>query len=64
MMIKLYQEIFEAGNVFEKPEALVVNRIEDSKESEQWAWVTKNSDVNRKYKGLVRKSWVYWISEQ
>ena len=31
MMIRLYQEIFEAGNVFEKPEVLVVKRIEDPK---------------------------------
>ena len=30
MMIKLYQEIFKAGNVFEKPEVLVVKKIEDS----------------------------------
>jgi hypothetical protein len=28
MMMKLCQEIFEAGNVLEKPEALVVKRIE------------------------------------
>lgn len=29
MMIKLYQEIFEAGNVFERPEVLVAKRNED-----------------------------------
>jgi hypothetical protein len=28
-MIKLYQETFEAGNVFEKPEVLVVKKTED-----------------------------------
>ena len=28
MMIKLYQEIFEVGNVFEKCETLVVKRID------------------------------------
>lgn len=32
MMIKLYQEILEAGNVFEKPEVLIVRRIEGPKE--------------------------------
>ena len=32
MMIKLYQETFEAGNVFEKPEVLIVRRIEGPKE--------------------------------
>ena len=28
MMIKLYQEIFEVGNVFEKCETLIVKRID------------------------------------
>ena len=55
MMIKLYQEIFEAGNVFEKPEALVVKRIEDPKEKKQWDWVTKDRDAHIKYKGEDRK---------
>lgn len=32
MMIKLYQEILEAGHVFEKPEVLIVKRIEDPQE--------------------------------
>jgi hypothetical protein len=36
MMINLYQEIFKAGNVFEKSEVLVVMRIEDPKEKEHW----------------------------
>lgn len=29
MMIMLYHEIFETGNVFEKPEVLIVKRNED-----------------------------------
>lgn len=29
MLIELHQEIFETGNIFEKPEGLVVKRIED-----------------------------------
>ena len=31
MMIKLYQEIFKAGNVFEKPEVVAVKRIKDAR---------------------------------
>ena len=54
MMIKLYQKIFEAGNIYEKPEALTVKRIEDPKEKEHWAWVTKDRDVHRKYKEQER----------
>lgn len=37
MMIKLHQEVFEAGNVIENPEVLVIKRIEDPKETEKWA---------------------------
>jgi hypothetical protein len=37
MMIKLYQEIFEAGNVFERSEVLVGKRNEDPREKENWA---------------------------
>lgn len=37
MMIKLHQEVFEAENVLENPEVLVINRIEDPKETEKWA---------------------------
>jgi len=55
MMIELYRETFEAGNVFEKPEVLVVRRIEDSKEKEHWAWVTKDGDSHIKYKGQDRR---------
>ena len=66
MRIKLYQKIFEAGNVFEKPEVLVVKTIEDPKEKEQWAWTTEERDIYGKYKGQDRgrNSWVYWVSEQ
>ena len=35
MMIKLYQEIFEAGNVFERSEVLVGKRNEDPREKEK-----------------------------
>ena len=34
MMIKFYQDIFEAENVFEKPQVSVVRRIKDPKEKE------------------------------
>lgn len=54
-MIELYQEIFKVRNVFEKHEVLVVKNIEDTKEKEQWAWVTKDRDVHRKYKGQNRE---------
>ena len=66
MMIKLYQEIFEAENVFEKPEALVVKRIEDPKEKKHWDWVNKDRDAHIKYKGKDRgrNSYVNWINEQ
>lgn len=37
MMIKLHQEVFEAGIVLENPEVLVIKRIEDPKETEKWA---------------------------
>lgn len=42
VMTKLYKEISETGNVFEKHKALVVKRIEGPKEKEHWAWVTKH----------------------
>ena len=66
MRIKLYQKLFETGNVFEKPEVLVVKTIEDPKEKEQWAWTTEERDIYGKYKGQDRgrNSWVYWVSEQ
>lgn len=37
MMIMLYQEIFEAGNVLEKPEGLVVKRKKTPKEKQHCA---------------------------
>lgn len=52
VMIMLYHKIFEAGNVFEKPEVLVVKRNEDplpSQEKEHWAWVTKDRNGHRKH---------------
>lgn len=50
MMIKVYQELFGIGHIFEKLEVLVVKWMEDLKEKEHWAWVTKDSDNYRKYK--------------
>ena len=55
MMIKLYQEIFEAGNVCENPKVLVIKRFEDRKEKKHWAWVTKDRDAHRKHKGQDRE---------
>ena len=46
MMIKLYQEIFEAGNVCENPKVLVIKRFEDLKEKELWTWVTKGNECS------------------
>lgn len=43
-MIMLYQEIFEAGNVLEKPEGLVVKRKKTLKEKQHCAWVTADRD--------------------
>ena len=37
MMVKLYQETAEAGNVSERPKILVVKRTEFPKEKEHWA---------------------------
>jgi hypothetical protein len=64
MMIKLYQEIFKAGNVFEKPEVLVVKKSKDPKEKKHWAWITKDKDVHRKHKGQDKgnNSCIYWIN--
>jgi hypothetical protein len=50
MMANLYQEIFEARNIFERPEVLVGKTTEDLKKKEHWAWVIKDIDVHRKYK--------------
>lgn len=50
MMIKVYQELFGIGHIFEKLEVLVVKWMEDLKEKEHWAWVTEDSDNYRKYK--------------
>ena len=46
VMIKLYQEIFEAGNVCENPKVLVIKRFEDLKEKELWTWVTKGNECS------------------
>jgi hypothetical protein len=68
MMIKFHQEIFEAGNDFENPEALLLKTKQNKtkkrktpKEKEHWAWVTKDRDVCGKYKGQDRgrNSWIY-----
>ena len=61
MMANLYQEIFEARNIFERPEVLVGKTTEDLKKKEHWAWVTKDRDVCGKYKGQDRgrNSWIY-----
>ena len=40
-MITLHQETFEARNVLKKPEVLKDKRIEETKEKEHWAWITK-----------------------
>ena len=41
MMIKLYEETFEAGSVWGKSKVLVIKRIEDPLQGKnKWAWVS------------------------
>ena len=65
LMMMSYQEIFEAGNVFEKPEILVVKRIDEPKRRNSGPGSLRTQmSIEVQGKDGGRKRWFYWTSEQ